>query len=611
MRIGKTAVLCLLLLVFSIDYVYAQSRYNLNFQGVDSINLKWVSSTRLLLRTDSSALVNSKYPLVLEQKNDNHSPYVSLLKVDLQQTFLLSDTLENANIKISINNKCLNMEKLFLKVISLNKHQEIISTESVDINNSEQWRKKTLAFGLKNAKFLVVGLDGYSPNFQDKPSKLYLDRISIELNNQDIEQISGIDYLEACKPMKLSKDIVVSDSLNADFINNIRLPDTRIIALGETVHGSSSITECVLNIIKENILNNNCRCVILEEDMSMLLKLNLYVSGKLPEKSINDIEKDLSGIHFNKNTLLCFLSWLREYNQRTKGTKVRLWGMDSIFLYERNALFDYFYAFYDIKYNEVFYPILENIKSLNFKQAILDVTTRSGILENVMGKEEFEKFMYVLEFYKSSSDKGKSAIGDYSFLRNRDYYMFRNIDYFLMNHVAKDEKVIMYSHYGHAEKNVTLWVKFPELSSVGYYLNKKYQDQYAVVGIAVGKGEITTRNNYDADKFHTYKLDFPSKSSLEAMYMMMNKKYVYNLTDYLPANIYRIKSIGNRMLHKEEFYDAVKDGADAFTFIRDSHGFTNHQDETFDSLYIDKYIQRRRIMQQLQKDNNLMSNCSQ
>lgn len=611
MRIGKTTVLCLLLLAVSIDCINAQSRYNLNFQGVDSINLKWVSSTRLLLRTDSSALVNGKYPLVLEQKNDNHSPYVSLLKVDLQQTFLLSDTLENANIKISINNKCLNMEKLFLKVISLNKHQEIVSTDSVDINNSEQWRKKTLAFGLKNAKFLVVGLDGYSPDFQDKPSKLYLDRISIELNNQDIEQISGIDYLEACKPMKLSKDIVVSDSLNADFINNIRLPDTRIIALGETVHGSSSITECVLNIIKENILNNNCRCVILEEDMSMLLKLNLYVSGKLPEKSINDIEKDLSGIHFNKNTLLCFLSWLREYNQRTKGTKVRLWGMDSIFLYERNALFDYFYAFYDIKYNEVFYPILENIKSLNFKQAILDVTTRSGILENVMGKEEFEKFMYVLEFYKCSSDKGNSPIDSYLSLRNRDYFMFRNIDYFLMNHVAKDEKVIMYSHYGHVEKNVTLWVKFPELSSVGYYLNKKYQDQYAVVGIAVGKGEITTRNNYDADKFHTYKLDFPSKSSLEAMYMMMNKKYVYNLTDYLPANIYRIKSIGNRMLHKEEFYDAVKDGADAFTFIRDSLGFTDHEDDTFDSFYIDKYIQRRRIMQQLQKDNNLISNCSQ
>lgn len=608
MRIGKTAVLCLLLLAVSIDYINAQSRYNLSFQEIDSINFKWVSSTRLLLRTDSSALVNGKYPLVIEQKNDNHSPYVSLLKVDFQQSFLLPDTLENANIKISINNKCLNMEKLLLKVISLNKHQEIISTDSVDINNSEQWRKKTLTFGLKNAKFLVVGLDGYSPNFQDKPSKLYLDRISIELNNQDIEQISGIDYLESCKPMRLSKDIVVSDSLNADFINNIRLPDTRIIALGETVHGSSSITECVLNIIKENILNNNCRCVILEEDMSMLLKLNLYVSGKLPEKSKDDIEKDLSGIHFNKNTLLCFLSWLREYNQHTKGSKVRLWGMDSIFLYERNALFDYFYAFYDIKYNEVFYPILENIKSLNFKQAILDVTTQSGILENVMGKEEFEKFMYVLEFYKCCIDKGKSPIDSYLSLRNRDYYMFCNIDYFLMNHVDKDDKVFMYSHYGHAKKNAHIWVKFPDCYTAGYYLKKKYQDQYAVVGVTIGKGEITTRNNYDADKFHTFMLDCSSKSSLEAMYMMMNKKYVYNLTDYLPTSIYRIKSIGNRMLHKEEFYDAVKDGADAFTFIRDSLGFTVHEDETFDSFYIDKYIQRRRIMQQLQKDNNLIGN---
>lgn len=90
MWIGKTAVLCLLLLAVSIDYINAQSRYNLNFQEVDSINFKWVSSTRLLLRTDSSALVNGKYPLVLEQKNDNHSPYVSLLKVDFSTKFLIA-----------------------------------------------------------------------------------------------------------------------------------------------------------------------------------------------------------------------------------------------------------------------------------------------------------------------------------------------------------------------------------------------------------------------------------------------------------------------------------------------------------------------------------------
>lgn len=609
MLIEKITILYILLSFISIDYINAQSKFNLNFQVVDSLNFRWGSSTLLLQRIDSSALEHGKYPIVLESKDKNTTPYFSLLKVDLQQTFLLPDSLENANIKISVNNKCLNMEKLFLKFISLNKHQEIICTDSVDINNSEQWIKKTLVLDLKGAKFFVVGLDGYSPNYQEKPSKLYLDRISILLNNQDIESISGIDYLESCKPMNLSKDIVVSDSLNAEFINNIRLPDKRIIALGETVHGSAEISECVFNIIKENILNNNCRSVILEEDMSMLLKMNLYVNGRLPEKSINDIKKDMSGIHININALLRFLSWLREYNQHTKGAKLRLWGMEPTLLYERNALFDYFYAFYEKEHYDIFYPILENIKSLNYKQAILDTTTQSAMLEKIMGKEELQKFMYVLEFYKTSSDKIKSPINDYLFRRKRDYYMFRNIDYFLINHVAKNEQVIIYSHYSHVEKNAILWMNFPELSYVGYYLNKKYKNQYGVIGVTIGKGKITTRDNYNKDRFDTCELDLPSKSSLEAMYMMMGKKYIYNLTDYLPASIYRIKSIGNRMwLHKQEFYDVVKNGADAFIFIRDSHGFTDYQNETFDSFYIDKYIQRKRIMQQLKKDNYLIYN---
>lgn len=598
----RSIILFFLILFFHLGALNAQDKYNLEFR--DIVSFKWFTNVCPAVRTDSSVLIGNKFPIVFEQEKNDLFPVLGLplLTLDFRQTFLLPDSLMNACVKISINSKCFNMEKLLLRVIGLNKYQEVILSDSIDINSVEQWLEKLLILKLRDTKFLMVGIDGYSPNFQKKPSKLYLDRITIILNGQDIAEIDGINHLNLQKPIDNYRGLTVADSMTGSLIRRILLPDNRIIALGETVHGSAEIAECVFDIIKENILNNNCRCVMLEEDMSMLLKMNLFVNGKLPEESLEEIKKDMSAIHINKNALLHFLSWLRKYNHEATTSKVRLWGIEPQWLYTRNAFFDYFYAFYDVKYIDTFYPMLEYLKSLNFKEAFALATTQSSTLMNLMGKDEFQMFLYILDNHNRLKSKIENPIDGYLFMRERDYYMFENADYFLRNYLKSNEKAFIYTHYGHAQKKEQIRTIFPVLSTLGRYLAEKYNNNYGVIGITVGEGEITTRSNEKRGEFFTYKLAPFSMNSLENLFMNIDKKYIFSPSLCLLDDIYSIRCIGNGVWsEKQEIYNAVSKNANGFIFIRCSNSFINGKNDKFDSDYLYKYVQRREILKKIRK----------
>lgn len=601
-QVRVSGLLCFLILFFYFGNLNAQDKYNLDFRNI--VDFKWFTNANLIIRVDSSVLIHNKYPMVLEQEKNNPFPVLGLplLTPDMRQIFLLPDFLKNACIEIAINNKCFNMERLLLRVIGLNECQEIAFSDSVNINNVEQWTEKLLKLKLRDAKFIIVGLDGYSSNFQKKPPKLYLDRIKILLNDQPIEEIASINKLDPYKPIESYCGLLTTDSINTNFIQKIILPNKRIIALGETVHGSAEIAESVFNIIKENILNNNCRCVMIEEDMSMLLKMDLFVNGMLSEKSLEDIEKDMNGIHINTNALLHFLSWLRKYNHEKPNNKVHLWGIEPQLSFARNALFDYFYAFYNVEYRSLFSQMLECLKSVNYKQAFVLATTQSATLIDIMGKDEYEKFLYVLDFQNQLENESQNAVDGYLSVRKREYYMFKNVDYFLRHNLQRNEKVIIYTHYGHAQKKEQLRTIFPVIFPLGYYLTQKYKDSYGVVGITIGEGEIATRSNEVQDEFISYKVTPSSASSLERLFMDVKKEYIYCPSQYLPNDIYLIRSIGNGVWKEHpDIYNVVKKCADGFVFIRQSHGFVN---DKFDLNYLYKYIRRRKILQQLQKENN-------
>lgn len=599
-----SGLLCVLILFFICRNLNAQDKYNLEFRNI--VDFKWFTNVNFIIRVDSSVLIYDKYPMVLEQEKNNPFPVLGLplLTPDIRQTFLLPDSLKNACIEISINNKCFNMERLLLRVIGLSECQEIAFSDSVNISNVEQWTEKLLKLKLRDIKFLIVGLDGYSPNFQKKPSKLYLDRIKILLNDQPIEEIASINKLDSYKPIESYCGLLVADSINKNFIQKTLLPNKRIIALGETVHGSAEIAECVFNIIKENILNNNCRCVMIEEDISMLLKMNLFVNEILPEKSLEEIKKDMDGIHLNTNALLHFLSWLRKYNHEMPANKVSLWGIESQLNFARNALFDYFYTFYDVEYKSIFCQMLEFLRSLNYRQAFVLATAQSAVLMDVMGKDEYEKFLYVLDFQNQLKNESQNAVDGYLSVRKRDFYMFKNVDHFLQHNLQENEKVIIYTHFGHAQKKEQLRTIFPIIFPLGYYLAQKYKDSYGVVGITIGEGEITTRSNEAQGEFIAYKLTPSSASSLEKLFMDIKKEYIYCPSQCLLNDIYLIRHIGNSVWKEQpEIYNVVKKCVDGLVFIRHSRGFIN---DKFDSNYLYKYIQRRKILQQLQENNNSM-----
>lgn len=126
--------------------------------------------------------------------------------------------------------------------------------------------------------------------FDFRPSKVYLDRVTVHIAGQTIEQIHRDNPFLIKRPDRLL-DLAymnVFDEPDKSILQKTGLQDKRIIALGETVHGSSTINDNVFSIIKNSILYDNCRLVLLETDMGNGLKMNLYIHGKLPESAIKD-----------------------------------------------------------------------------------------------------------------------------------------------------------------------------------------------------------------------------------------------------------------------------------------------------------------------------------
>jgi len=120
-----------------------QSKYNLDFRTTDISNIKWESNNIPCLTIDSIELINGKNPLLIKQcPNFSTNPFSNQLIVYWYQPFILPDKNYSDEEKgiIEINNKCSNIYELNLVLFGFDKYENIVYSDSVNINN-DSWSK--------------------------------------------------------------------------------------------------------------------------------------------------------------------------------------------------------------------------------------------------------------------------------------------------------------------------------------------------------------------------------------------------------------------------------------------------------------------------------------
>ena len=600
-----------------------EDRFNLMFKFSDTADFVWSSKSAKAPMIDSAEFINSKYPIFFEaQKLDNmlfdHFK-IWYLKIALFQLFVMPSKFYDKDVEISIHNKCIAIDSLQLKISGINSSGDVVKTDSLDINNDNEWEYKTLKIRFENIEYFTISLVGGSilkpmfqinehslvtdadgkvlrpeefemlmPEFEKRPiPRLYLDRISITIEGKDINQIQEINNLCSYEKEKLIPEYVHPLSCDTDLIKNMQLKNKKIIALGETVHGSENINETVFLLAQHAILHNNCKWILTELELASTLKLNLFTQGKLPEEEISTIREEMRENHLSMKAFTDFLLWLREYN-KTVDKKVVILGLLDQYDFIEAPLYDYIFAFYNEEHKKILLPLLKHLHKRELIEAYDLVTQHSEKIKQILGENEFSFFNHALSNLAAIERKQKDLVT----VDNYDYNMWTNAETFISMYPQPDETVLIYAHYEHVKKKEGTQ-QDPCMFVLGNYLNARYKDDYSVVGLTVGSGNITTREML-SHTFTTTNLEKTSAGSFEAMCLYQKDSCFYYPSDRLPHNIYLIRHIGNKenVFKNNVIYSCLKANTNGFIFIRNSNSFKDDDPVYEGNFFWDKALKR-------------------
>lgn len=554
--IFTTAILFFLLhLIPSCNIRGNYQRLDFSFENNYWSDNSWITRTKGgVFRRDSISFVDGKQSwfLTKEPNSFDFNSYVF-------QYFNLP--VEAKKIELSIYSKSDILDYAYLKLYCLDKDENIVLRDSTLISKRKDWIRHSLTVFPQNAERLYIEIQAKSKDTiltdQNIKQKLWIDHVQLKINECEINSFSLPSYQFSKDDIEKINDHTKIELEKLEELNSISdLKNHRILAFGESVHGSAEIQHFTCEIIKNMIINNSCSLVLLELPFEMGLRINDYINGN----SAEDIKQMLMLFNYNTTELDSLFTWIKNRNTYSS-TKVNISGIDinHQFLLENHLLT--FLKNQKIN-NDGLNSIIESIGRNKYKDA-LDLLQNDRSIISDLGYYKHTSILYAI---KNRIDFPRTV----SYEReDRDYCQFMNAK-FSINLFRKDsEKIIIYAHLGHVNKKNSQ-VNRQSVHNLGYFMNKEYRSNYFVTALLVGKGTIS---NTDSLCYNSgVKLQNPENGSIEDLCMEANAEVFYKSSIDLNTT-YSTRSIGFNYV-KNQFYSQNHIGRyDALVFFKNSHGF--------------------------------------
>jgi hypothetical protein len=469
------------------------------------------------------------------------------------------NTKEKDIVEISIKNKVQFISSAYLKICCLNDNEDIIFKDSVEISNTK-WKTNKISFKAGKTKLINIIIEGLR-----KPDKrkqiMFLDKMQININGNNIYDIKE-------KPTDIKK-------LNEQFIVKYPFPvakilnqKTRIIGLGETVHGNEHIGNLTFELIKDLIENDSCKLVLLEVPFDLGLLLNQYVqsdniNSEILLKKINEILQPFS---YNNDTILIFLNWLRNHNKNTL-RKVYIGGLDDVLMFDYPILLSEIISTFPIDCQEpLSYALQESYNKLSDRLAI-----NASYYKSKIGEDNYQLFSYLVNCYVNAYDmtfRGNAHLS--RIYVKRDKTMFNNILKMIDIYRLENEKIVLYAHYTHLNKK--FYSTDINYQNLGYYLNERFHHAYFSIALLTDE----TNNDMSDSGMNC----FLPENSIEKICTDASCPDFYYPTSKLSPNILLMRSHPNveTNVHFNSFrYVSLKSRVDGIFFINRNSPFFKTQ----------------------------------
>lgn len=490
---------------------------------------------------DSTVMYKEKYPMQIKQYRV--AGFYAVLNGVLYNSFLLP-SVDSDSLTISISCKSQGLKKAYMVMSGINEQEKLLYSDTLSINGWDDWHTFSKNVSLRNVSMLELAIvfnGNDTLRFEKSKDEefvsqqnLWLDRIEMKVGDK---MITGYAMSASTAASLLPKVVFADDSLLTPTFE-VPYKDTKIVTFGESVHGSATINEKVIQLLKHGIEYDNRRVILLETSLERMLYVNRFIQGDTAFH-LDSIKVYFEQTLYADDKWFDFFSWLKKYNAQTDD-KVWMLGIDYNvdYLSPLLDLFEYLATINRIALNS---DIVECCKKLLHNrdklEEILSFFQSHGCFVKELGLLESKIVEHSLQ---SLIQRSRQSVNP---LTLRDDIMFNNLD-FLLNLFSQveDVKFGIYAHFGHANYS-SLKNKIISDPPFGALAKQAYNDDYFTIGIFVGGGK--TLNN-DSGKLwkHTH-LQVNSADTFEYWLSQIPGDAFYVPKDSLPSHLMRYRSIGN------------------------------------------------------------------
>lgn len=452
----------------------------------DSVNGKligWLGAAQLDLKTINRTQRQELVDATSEAMSVAILPTREEANVSIASGFLMPVIGNIEKIEASFWGMNKGFDNMQLIFTGYNVNGEVISIDTLKIAETKGWDTFVTTLFIKDVSYmhLLMNMHG-SPNIRHIAG---LGKIQFSVDGKDLTE-----YPQRNLCQELVPDIDCITRLSFDYLDSYQriepLVNKKILAIAEAMHGSETLSESAIQIMKSRILHNNCKLILLEIPFEKMLSVNRFVLGD-ERFSLDVIAKSLELGLFSKK-LLDFFEWVKEYNRREK-CKVYVLGLDTP---STNAItypmdmFNYFFLMNKSSMNE---PIRQF-----FLLFLTDcLKAMKDVFPSIKNDKIFEKNGDVLELKIIEhwwNDWLTAVTSEEKLHTVRDSLMYNNIKYMIELLCDSSETATLYSHLEHACRDKLHTISHYPLMSYGALLKEHFSTDYSVIGLFAYEGKV-------------------------------------------------------------------------------------------------------------------------
>lgn len=503
MRIEKNYLLLLFTLALPVT-IFAQSKYNLNFDDFNPESqemptgwFKWGDFETVTGEKGSNGNSTGK---VVSDKNGTFGCITYKIPANyVGDTIKLSGRIKYENVKSFVG--------LLMRIDGHSKKKPLAfeSMQKLKIRGTEDWKEYSIKLPYpSNAETIYVGgilgkkgtawFDDFKVTIDGKDMQAMKETQKITLENYNSKDL-GSALSKSSRHLDLSTPETLHNSLTPLIT---KIGDKKIVAIGESTHGTSEFYQLREIITKRLIEEKGFNLIVLENPYDDMENLNKDLFSH-PLDSL--IRKHLFSI-YQTQEMKSFLQW---YKDNQSGYNIEFKGCDDSYWVFHKLLKDHLTPINDKTLNKLLLKLESNIAKSSTDNLKKEYKANTSVYFNILAIEDHLKSTKNLtKPIEEILFNGKNTYINYINIKNKKPFQSRDeIMADRVSYLAKDKnsKIIVWAHNAHISNDI---ITDNEIGIMGRDLKQEFGKAYYSIGLTTLNGNYSYMEEKFINGDHNY-----------------------------------------------------------------------------------------------------------